>query len=169
MNTTDRVSKPSRVTKADRQDAILRAVEEKHIDTQEQLAEALRQAGMQVTQATVSRDIRELGLSKIALGDGNSRYATLSRSTPQSRDEAEKNERLTRIFSESVLSVAQADNLIIIKTLSGSGSAAAELIDTLPWPEIVGTLAGDNTIFVAVQSREKVHAIIQRFQDMLRK
>ena len=164
MKTTDRVPKAERVAKAERQDAILRAIEENHIDTQEQLAEALRQAGMQVTQATMSRDIRELGLSKIALGNGNSRYATLVRT-----DDVEKNERLGRIFAESVLSVAQADNLIIIKTLSGSGSAAAELIDSLPWPEIVGTLAGDNTIFVAVQSREKVHAVIQRFQEMLRK
>ena len=164
MKTTDRVPKAERVAKAERQDAILRAIEENHIDTQEQLAEALRQAGMQVTQATISRDIRELGLSKIALGNGNSRYATLVRT-----DDVEKNERLGRTFAESVLSVAQADNLIIIKTLSGSGSAAAELIDSLPWPEIVGTLAGDNTIFVAVQSREKVHAVIQRFQEMLRK
>ena len=164
MKTTDRVPKAERVAKAERQDAILRAIEENHIDTQEQLAEALRQAGMQVTQATISRDIRELGLSKIALGNGNSCYATLVRT-----DDVEKNERLGRIFAESVLSVAQADNLIIIKTLSGSGSAAAELIDSLPWPEIVGTLAGDNTIFVAVQSREKVHAVIQRFQEMLRK
>ncbi len=164
MKTTDRVPKAERVAKAERQNAILRAIEENHIDTQEQLAEALRQAGMQVTQATISRDIRELGLSKIALGNGNSRYATLVRT-----DDVEKNERLGRIFAESVLSVAQADNLIIIKTLSGSGSAAAELIDSLPWPEIVGTLAGDNTIFVAVQSREKVHAVIQRFQEMLRK
>ena len=164
MKTTDRVPKAERVAKAERQDAILRAIEENHIDTQEQLAEALRQAGMQVTQATISRDIRELGLSKIALGNGNSRYATLVRT-----DDVEKNERLGRIFAESVLSVAQAYNLIIIKTLSGSGSAAAELIDSLPWPEIVGTLAGDNTIFVAVQSREKVHAVIQRFQEMLRK
>ena len=164
MKTTDRVPKAERVAKAERQDAILRAIEENHIDNQEQLAEALRQAGMQVTQATISRDIRELGLSKIALGNGNSRYATLVRT-----DDVEKNERLGRIFAESVLSVAQADNLIIIKTLSGSGSAAAELIDSLPWPEIVGTLAGDNTIFVAVQSREKVHAVIQRFQEMLRK
>ena len=155
MKTTDRVPKAERVAKAERQDAILRAIEENHIDTQEQLAEALRQAGMQVTQATISRDIRELGLSKIALGNGNSRYATLVRT-----DDVEKNDRLGRIFAESVLSVAQADNLIIIKTLSGSGSAAAELIDSLPWPEIVGTLAGDNTIFVAVQSREKVHAVI---------
>ena len=164
MKTTDRVPKAERVAKAERQNAILRAIEENHIDTQEQLAEALRQAGMQVTQATISRDIRGLGLSKIALGNGNSRYATLVRT-----DDVEKNERLGRIFAESVLSVAQADNLIIIKTLSGSGSAAAELIDSLPWPEIVGTLAGDNTIFVAVQSREKVHAVIQRFQEMLRK
>ena len=164
MKTTDRVPKAERVAKAERQDAILRAIEENHIDTQEQLAEALRQAGMQVTQATISRDIRELGLSKIALGNGNSRYATLVRT-----DDVEKNERLGRIFAESVLSVAQADNLIIIKTLSGSGSAAAELIDNLTWPEIVGTLAGDNTIFVAVESREKVHSVIQRFQEMMRK
>lgn len=155
--------KPIRVTKSERQNAILRAVSEHQIDTQEQLADVLCQMGMKVTQATISRDIRELGLSKIAMSDGNSRYATLTRS------DVEKNERLSRIFAESVLSVAQADNLVIVKTLSGSGSAAAELIDNLTWPEIVGTLAGDNTIFVAVQSREKVHSVIQRFQEMLRK
>lgn len=149
--------------KSTRQALILQAIEENEIDTQEQLAEVLGRMGVTVTQATISRDIKELRLSKVTTAHGTSKYSTLV------KKDSEKNERLARIFSESVLSIAPADNLIIIKTLSGSGSAAAELIDNLTWPEIVGTLAGDNTIFVAIQSREKVHAVLQRFQDMLRK
>lgn len=160
---TDDAQKMYRVSKAERQSAILRTIAEHDIDTQEQLAALLRETGMLVTQATISRDIRELGLSKVASSDGSSHYA------PLTRTEVEKNERLSRIFAESVLSIAQADNLVVVKTLSGSGSAAAELIDSLTWPEIVGTLAGDNTIFVAVESREKVHSVIQRFQEMMRK
>ena len=148
--------------KSTRQAMILQAIEENEIDTQEQLAEVLNRMGIKVTQATISRDIKELRLSKVTTPHGTSKYSTLI------KKDTEKNERHTRIYSESVLSIAPADNLIIVKTLSGSGSAAAELIDNLNWPEIVGTLAGDNTIFVAVQSREKVHSVMQRFQDMLR-
>lgn len=149
--------------KTTRQALILQAIEENEIDTQEQLAEVLGRMGVKVTQATISRDIKELRLSKVTTPHGTSKYSTLV------KKDSEKNERLTRIFSESVLSISPADNLIVVKTLSGSGSAAAELIDNLTWPEIVGTLAGDNTIFVAIQSREKVHSVMQRFQDMLRK
>ena len=149
--------------KAMRHAMILQLIDTMEIDTQEVLAEQLMRRGVRVTQATISRDIKELRLIKVLSEHGTYKYATAER--------AEKNvsDRMIRLFSESVVSMTEADNLIIIKTLSGSGSAAAELIDSLPWPEIVGTLAGDNTIFVAVQSREKVHAVIQRFQEMLRK
>ena len=83
-------------------------------------------------------------------------------------ERAEKglSERMIRIFTESVLSITAAENIIVVKTLSGSGSAAAETIDSLHWPEIIGTLAGDNTIFVVVQTKDKVPGVINGFQAM---
>ena len=145
-----------------RQTAILSIIEQNDIETQDELAGKLKEMGIVVTQATVSRDIKELRLLKVLSANGGYKYATA--------DRAEKglNERMIRIFTESVLSITAAENIIVIKTLSGSGSAAAETVDSLHWPEIIGTLAGDNTIFVVVQSKEKVPGVINRFQAMQR-
>ncbi len=140
---------------------ILEIIESKNIETQEELAEELRQHGVNVTQATVSRDIKELRLLKVLSDNGGYRYATAER--------AEKgiNDRFIRIFSESVMSIAGAGNLIVLKTLSASAPSAAEAIDGLKWPEIIGTIAGDNTILVIIKNIEDVDEVIARFRELI--
>ena len=141
---------------------ILEIIDSKDIETQEELADELRRHGVAVTQATVSRDIKELRLLKVLSEKGGYTYATA--------DRAEKglNDRFIRIFSESVLSMANANNLIVIKTLSASAAPACEAIDSLKWPEIVGTLAGENTVLVIVQSTEQVEEVMNRLRAMIK-
>ena len=140
---------------------ILEIIESKNIETQEELAEELRHHGVNVTQATVSREIKELRLLKVLADNGGYRYATHER--------AEKgiNDRFIRIFSESVMSIAGAGNLIVLKTLSASAPSAAEAIDGLKWPEIIGTIAGDNTILVIIKNIEDVDEVIARFRELI--
>lgn len=140
---------------------ILEIIEAKNIETQEELAEELRRHGVNVTQATVSRDIKELRLLKVLSDNGGYRYATAER--------AEKgiNDRFIRIFTESVMSIAGAGNLIVLKTLSASAPSAAEAIDSLKWPEIIGTIAGDNTILVIIKNIEDVDEVIGRFRELI--
>ena len=141
---------------------ILEIIDSKDIETQEELADELRRHGVAVTQATVSRDIKDLRLLKVLSEKGGYKYATA--------DRAEKglNDRFIRIFSESVLSMANANNLIVIKTLSASAAPACEAIDSLKWPEIVGTLAGENTVLVIVQSTEQVEEVMNRLRAMIK-
>ncbi|MEG2185701.1 MAG: arginine repressor, partial [Clostridia bacterium] len=132
--------------KSSRQIAILEIISKQMIETQEELADALNTHGFQVTQATVSRDIKELRLVKVLATDGKYRYVIA--------DKAENtlNERLIRMFHETVVSINSAYNQIIIKTIPASANIAAETIDSLQWPEILGTIAGDNTIMLIVRS-----------------
>ena len=139
---------------------ILEIIESKDIETQEELAEELKNHGVNVTKATVSRDIKELRLLKVLAENGGYKYATAERA------EKGMNERFIRIFSESVLSITGAKNLIVIKTLSASANAAAEAIDSLKWPEIIGCIAGDNTILVVLQSEEIVDTVAGRFRSL---
>ena len=120
----------------------------------------LAKRGIAVTQATVSRDIKELRLLKVLSDDGTYRYATAERA------EKGMGDRFIRIFSESLLSIANAGNLIVIKTLSAAASSAAEAIDSLKWPEIIGTIAGDNTILVIVKNIEDVDDVVGRFREL---
>ena len=149
--------------KSARQIAILEIIAERAVETQEELADALRQRGFQVTQATVSRDIKELRLVKVLSANGAYRYAT------SDKNENTLNERLIRMFSETVVSITSAYNQIIIKTLSASASIAAETIDSLQWPEILGTIAGENTILMIVRSIEDVQTVIDRINAMIRR
>lgn len=149
--------------KSARQIAILELIAERAVETQEELADALRSRGFQVTQATVSRDIKELRLVKVLSADGAYRYAT------SDKNENSLNERLIRMFSETVISISSAYNQIIIKTLSASASIAAETIDSLQWPEILGTIAGENTILMIVRSIEEVQVVIERLNAIMRR
>lgn len=146
-----------------RQMAILSIIENENIETQEELAAKLRDIGIVVTQATVSRDIKELRLLKVLTPDGSYKYATV--------DKAEHgvSERLVRMFIDSVLSISSAGNLIVIRTLPGSANAAGEAIDSMRWPEVLGTISGDNTIFVAVRSAEETPAVVEKFQEILKR
>lgn len=148
--------------KAKRQALIREIVESQSIQTQEELAEALRLHGMVVTQATVSRDIKELHLLKVLADDGGYRYATMDKS------EQGMNDRLIRMLTDSVVDMQSANNLIVIRTLPGSAHVAGEAVDSLKWAEILGTIAGDNTILVIVRSNEEVETVMRRFRSIIK-
>ena len=116
--------------------------------------------GYKVTQATVSRDIRELRLIKVAAKNGGFKYAK-----PE-RHEIAVSERLTRILTDSLINVDASGNIIVVKTLSGSANVAAEAIDNLGWSEILGTIAGDNTIFVVVRNETDTAEICERIRRL---
>jgi transcriptional regulator of arginine metabolism len=141
---------------------ILNLIEEKDIETQEELAEELRAHGFDVTQATVSRDIKELRLIKTLTPSGLYKYASM--------DKAESRiwERLIRVFSESVISMDYANNLIVMKTILGSAQAAAAAIDGLDWPEILGCIAGDDTILVIARNNDNVKDVLERFKRLIK-
>lgn len=148
--------------KAMRHAMILQLIDGMEIDTQEMLADQLLARGVSVTQATISRDIKELRLVKVLTDHGTYKYSTA--------DRVEKNvsDRMIRLFSESVVSLTEAENLIVIKTLPASAGIACEAIDGLNWSEIAGTLAGENSIFVAIKSKEQVPAVMNRFRAMMK-
>ena len=144
--------------KAKRQNEIIRMVTSMELETQEQVASQLRERGYQVTQATVSRDIRELRLIKIPSASGGFRYA------PRVRNDAAVNERLARILSDALVRVEAASNLVVVHTLSGSANVSAEALDTLGWHEILGTIAGDNTIFIAARNEQDAASVAERIR-----
>ena len=146
-----------------RQNKILELIANNEIETQEKLVGMLHDEGFDVTQATISRDIKELQLVKHAGPSGRSCY-TQNRST-----DAPVSERFRKILRETILSISAAENIIVIKTLSGCANAAAEAIDTTNFPEIIGTLAGDNTIFMVISSKEAVPALMDQFNEMTAK
>ena len=145
-----------------RQTAILSIIEQNDVETQEELAARLRQMGIDVTQATVSRDIKELRLLKVLSASGGYKYATA--------DKAEHglSDRFVRMFKDSVLSINFANNIIVLKTLAGSANVAAEAIDSMRLPQILGTMAGDNTILVIVKTEEEAAQTADTFRDMLK-
>jgi transcriptional regulator of arginine metabolism len=143
------------VMKQGRQSMILELIDKYDIETQDELSEVLKEKGFEVTQATISRDIKELKLIKVQSGSGKYKYAA------SGNEQAGKLDVLKRIFRDTVVSMQQAASLIVIKTLTGSANAAAEAIDKLEMPDIVGTLAGDNTIFVAVREEGTQRKIME--------
>ncbi len=148
--------------KSRRQMAILEIIGQEEIDTQEGLAQALAARGMQVTQATVSRDIKELRLTKLPTQSGGYRYAA-----PQASDRS-VSDRLHRMLQESLLSATASDNLIVIRTLSGSANVAAEALDSLGWQELLGTIAGDNTVLAVARSAQDAPEIEKRLRELMR-
>lgn len=145
-----------------RQVAILDIIEKQEIETQEELASSLNARGIRVTQATVSRDIKELRLLKVLTPSGKYKYAT--------GDQADNNltDRFIRMLAESLLSVSSANNLIVAKTLSGSANVAAEALDSMHWPEVLGTLAGDNTVLLIIRSNEETITVTSRIREMMK-
>ena len=149
--------------KSTRHSLILEIIEQKDIETREELAEELKRRGVKVTQATVSRDIKELRLLKVLSDHGGYKYATVERA------EKGMSERFIRILSESVISLDNVGNLIVIKTLSASANAAAEAIDSMKWSEVLGSIAGDNTILVIARSEEAVESLMARFNTLIKR
>ena len=145
-----------------RRSKILEIIENQEIDTQNRLVDKLRAEGYDVTQATVSRDIKELNLVKVPGKNGRSRYA-------QAKPENEHQTRFKNILKQTVLSITPAENLIVIKTVSGCGNAAAESIDSAESKLIVGTIAGDNTVLVVIDKKEDVPEVMKRLNEAVGK
>lgn len=146
--------------KSVRHAVIKEIIEAQEIETQEELANALRSRNIDVTQATVSRDIKELRLLKVLSEHGGYKYATADKAEHGLAD------RFIRIFNESVISITPAGNLIVIKTISGSAHVAGEAIDSVKWSEIVGTISGDNTLLVIAQTAEDVEGLMRKIGQM---
>ncbi len=144
-----------------RQNKILELIKTNEVETQDQLLNLLRDAGYNVTQATISRDIRELQLFKGQAKDGKYKYIA------GNYDNRPISDRFVKIFRETVLSYATAQNLIVVKTLSGCSGAAGEAIDCLSLEHIVGSISGDNTLLVVVDREENVPQITAAFDRML--
>ena len=149
--------------KSERHAMILNLIETTNEETQEELEDMLKKRGICVTQATVSRDIKELRLIKVLAENGGYKYATVDKA------EAGMKERFVRIFGDSVVGINTSANLVIVKTLSGSANAAAEAVDSMHWNDIVGTMAGDNTIFIAARDEKAVPDIVKRLSAMIKK
>lgn len=140
--------------KTGRHDAILEIIATENIDTQEQLTEKLRERGFSVTQATVSRDIKQLRLVKRSTSGGSYKYAV------QKSDDPQNNAKYKNIMRETVISIKPAGTLVVIKTYTGMANAAAAAIDAVAGSLVVGTIAGDDTIFVATESEETARIFI---------
>jgi transcriptional regulator of arginine metabolism len=136
-------------------------IENHVIETQEDLAVALRKQEIEVTQATVSRDIKELMLIKVPAGDGRYRYAF-----PVEQTAAFLQPRMERIFQDSVVGMDYSENIVVIKTLPGTAQAVAAAIDNTKWPNIIGTVAGDDNILVVVKPTDAVPRVIVKLQAL---
>lgn len=147
--------------KNDRQKTILKIISEQIIETQEDLVHALKAAGSSATQATISRDIRELQLVKTVQADGRYRYSV------KKKAEIHVDSRMIRILRDTLLDLDHAGHMIIIKTMSGSANVAGEVIDNLGLPEILGTIAGDNTILAVVRHEQDAGEVADRIRSMI--
>jgi transcriptional regulator of arginine metabolism len=150
--------------KARRQSEILSIIQENDIETQDQLLEELQARGLKSTQATISRDIKELHLIKELTGQGTYRYTVSERKTSLNMAS-----RLHNIFKESVTSFEAAQNIVVIKTMPGLASAACSALDGMCIPEMVGSLAGDDTGLLIMRSTENAKELCQEIQKMLEK
>lgn len=147
--------------KTKRQTKMLELIKKHDIETQEELSDYLQKEGYQVTQATVSRDIRELKLTKVAMSNGRQKYAAL---TEANEDLSEK---YTRVFRDAFVSMDMAQNILVIKTVSGMAMAVAAAIDAMHLHEIVGCVAGDDTIMCAVRSVDDTIAVMSRLRKLV--
>lgn len=144
-----------------RHEKILELVRTNEIETQEELVEMLREAGYSVTQATVSRDIKLLKLTKSPIGDGRQKYTIFE---PAGEVVGEK---YIRVLRDGFVSMDKAQNILVIKTVSGMAMAVAAALDALKFPEVVGSIAGDDTIMVAVRTVEDTNRLMKRIHSMI--
>ena len=147
--------------KVNRHAKIVELVNKHHIESQEELAERLNQEGYKVTQATVSRDIRDLKLTKVQSENGRQKYAVL-KST-----ENVLTEKYFRILKDGFVSMDMAQNILVIKTVSGMAMAVAAAIDDMNWHEVVGCIAGDDTIMCAIRTVEDTEIVMEKFRRIV--
>lgn len=133
------------------------------IETQEELAERLNQEGFKVTQATVSRDIRELKLMKISMSGGKQKYAIVRHHS------SELDEKYLRVLKDGYLSMEMAQNILVVKTVSGMAMAVAAALDAMQWSEVAGCIAGDDTIMCAIRSTEDTIGVMEKISKIVEK
>ena len=147
--------------KKNRHSEIIDLIDKYEIETQEELAERLKAAGYQVTQATVSRDIRALHLSKIPCGNGKQKYVLLR------QDESQLSDKYIRVLSDGFVSMDMAQNILVIKTVAGMAGAVCASLDAMNIHEIVGSIAGDDTIMCAIRTTEDTIAIMKKLRKIV--
>ena len=148
--------------KTERHKEILRLIENNEIETQEELCKALNDENYVVTQATVSRDIRDLHLFKVAGGEKKYRYASLNKS------EGEVSEKMRNLFKTCVLAIEAAQNLIVVKTMTGNGANAGAVVDKFNLQGVIGSVAGDDTLLIVCHDNETAGAVCERLSGLLK-
>ncbi len=149
--------------KLERHSKIVELIGKYEIDSQEELAARLNEAGFNVTQATVSRDIRQLHLSKVPAGGGRQKYVVLR------QDDAQLWEKYVRVLKDGFVSMDMAQNILVIKTVSGMAMAVAAAVDAMKFREIVGSIAGDDTIMIAIRSVDDTLVVMSKIREILGK
>lgn len=144
--------------KAKRQDKILELIETQEITTQEELADRLIAEGFRVTQATVSRDIRELHLYKVEGKNGRQKYAAIKQ-----KEDVSSN-RYMDAFRAGYISAKQAQNILVIRTISGMANGVAAALEAMDYPEVVGCIAGDDTIFCVATDTEEANTLMEKIK-----
>jgi len=140
---------------------IVEIIEKYDVETQEELAGRLKDAGLVVTQATVSRDIRELKLSKVPSGSGKQKYVVLK------QDDSHLGDKYIRVLRDGFVSMDMAQNILVVKTVAGMAMAVAAALDALKFSEVVGCIAGDDTIMVAVRTVEETKVLMDKIHVMV--
>ena len=148
--------------KSARHEKIIELIQEYDIDTQEELAARLNEAGFKVTQATVSRDIRALKLMKVAGKDGKSHYAILTEPS------AELGDKYTRILQDTLTSLDVGQNMLVIRTVPGMAMGVAAALDALKWKEILGSIAGDDTVMCVARDSEQAEIVAEKLKGILK-
>ena len=148
--------------KKNRHNTILEIISGQEIDTQEELARQLKEAGYDVTQATVSRDIRELNLCKVSAGGGRQKYAILQR-----EDSRHLEDKYIRVLKDGFSSMDMAQNILVVKTVSGMAMAVAAAVDAMSIEEVVGCIAGDNTVMMAMRNVQDARIVMEKIGRMV--
>ena len=149
--------------KVARHEKIKELIQQYDIDTQEELASRLNEAGFKVTQATVSRDIRALKMMKVKGKDGKSRYVILQELP------TEMGEKYTRVLHDALLTIDQGQNILVIRTVPGMAMGVAAALDALNWEEILGSIAGDDTVMCVARTLEEASSVAERLKSILQK
>ena len=149
--------------KVSRHAKIIELISQNDIETQEELAERLNDAGFKVTQAAVSRDIRDLKLTKVSVDGGRQKYVVLK------PEEDGMSEKYIRVLRDGYISMDMAQNILVIKTVSGMAMAVAAAVDAMKWKEVVGCIAGDDTIMCAVRSVDETVGVMEKIRKIVSK
>jgi transcriptional regulator of arginine metabolism len=146
--------------KTGRQTKILEIIKNNDVETQEELTAYLQQEGFAVTQATVSRDIRELKLTKIAMDNGRQKYAVIADA------ESDLMDKYVRVLREGFINADMAGNLVVVKTVSGMGSAVGAAVDAMKLDKVVGSIAGDDTLLLVIRTEDDARNIVEHLRAL---